>query len=485
MNQRIRLVGIGMIVLFLLLFAQLNYLQVVRANGLNHHPLNTRLALKKFNTKRGDILTADGKVLAHSQPTSDQFKYLRLYPEGNLFGQITGYFSFTYGEDGAERNFDADLTGANAPFHLPKSLRDLTVQRDKSQAVTLTLSDSLQRVAERQLGNRQGAVVALDPTTGALLALWSNPSYDPNPLALHDQQQVRDYWKKEQADPTHPMLPRSYRDRFFPGSTYKVVTSSALYDHNAALANRSYPVLSGLTLPQTNGQVLRNFGGELCGGVLADLFRVSCNTGFAQIGLDLGAGAMASEAQGFGFDKTPPIDLPAAAASFFPSAASFAHDLPGLAKSAIGQENVAATPLEMAMVASAIANHGVIMKPHILKAITNSEGQIVRTYQPSPWLVATSPQTATQMTQLMQSVVQSGTGAAAQIPGVQVAGKTGTAQTGNNTIHAWFVCFAPADHPKVAVAVLVENQPEGNESTGGAIAAPIARAVLQAALAGP
>jgi peptidoglycan glycosyltransferase len=484
-NHRIRLIGIGMIALFVLLFAQLNYLQVVRATGLNHNPLNTRLALKKFNTRRGDILSADGKVLAHSQPTTDQFKFLRVYPQGSLFGQITGYFSFTYGLDGAERTFDADLTGANAPFRLPKSLRDLTVQRDKSQTVTLTLSSTLQRLAQQQLGNRTGSVVALDPNTGALLALWSNPSYDPGPLALHDQQQVRDYWKKEQADPTHPMLPHSYRDRFFPGSTFKVVTSSALLDHQPALANRSYPVLSALPLPQTGGQSLRNFGGETCGGVLADLFRVSCNTGFAQIGMDLGAAAMAGEAQAFGFDKTPPIDLPAAAQSFFPSAASFAHDLPGLAKSAIGQENVAATPLEMAMVAGAIANHGVIMKPHVLKTVTSSEGQVVRTYQPTPWLTATSPTTAGQVTQLMLSVVQAGTGTAAQISGVQVAGKTGTAQTGNNTIHAWFVCFAPADHPKVAVAVLVENQSEGNESTGGAIAAPIARAVLQAALAAP
>jgi peptidoglycan glycosyltransferase len=230
--------------------------------------------------------------------------------------------------------------------------------------------------------------------------------------------------------------------------------------------------------------VLRNFGGEVCGGVLPDLFRVSCNTGFAQIGLDLGGPTLAAEANAFGFDKTPPLDLPAVAQSFFPASDSFTHDQPGLAKSAIGQENVAATPLEMALVASALANNGVIMRPHILSQVTNSEGQVVRTYKPSPWIRATSPETAAQMTQLMTSVVQNGTGTAAQIPGVQVAGKTGTAQTGNNTIHAWFACFAPAAQPKIAVAVLVENQPESNEATGGAIAAPIAKAVLQAALGG-
>jgi peptidoglycan glycosyltransferase len=483
MNRQIRLVGVGIVVLFLLLFLQLNYLQVVRANSLNHHPLNARLALARFNTKRGDIVSADGKVLAHSQPTSDQFKYLRTYPEGDLFAQVTGYFSFTYGEDGAERSFDADLTGANAPFKLP-SLRDLTVQRDKSQTVTLTLSDKLQRAARRALGNRKGSVVAIDPSTGAILALWSNPSFDPNALAAHDQNQVRSYWEAANANPDKPLLPRSYRERFFPGSTFKMVTSSAVYERKPDLATKPYPFLSALPLPQTNGQVLRNFGGEVCGGLLPELFRVSCNTGFAQIGLDLGGPPLAGEAADYGFNKTPPLDLPAVAKSFFPPGDSFVHDQPGLAKSAIGQENVAATPLQMALIASAIANNGVIMRPHILARVNNSEGQVVRTYQPSPWIRATSPQTAAQMTQLMVSVVQNGTGTAAQIPGVQVAGKTGTAQTGNNTIHAWFACFAPSAQPKIAVAVLVENQPESNEATGGAIAAPIAKAVLQAALGG-
>jgi peptidoglycan glycosyltransferase len=484
-NRQIRIAGIGIIVLFLLLFLQLNYLQVVRASNLDHNHLNTRLALAKFTTKRGDITTADGVVLAHSEPASDSLKYLRTYPQGDLFGQVTGYFSFTYGEEGAERSFDADLTGANSPLQLPHSLRDLTVKQDKSQTVTLTLSSKLQQLAKAQLGTRKGAVVALDPTTGAILALYSNPSFDPNPLAAHDQQQVRNYWQAENTNPDQPLLAASFRRRFFPGSTFKVITASSVFDKRPELATKPYPMLSALPLPQTGGQLLRNFGGEVCGGILPDLFRVSCNSGFAAIGLDLGAQALADEATGFGFDQTPPFDLPEAAQSFFPPASSFVHDLPGLAKSAIGQQNVQAVPLGMAMVAGAIANGGIMMKPHVLGQVANSQGQVVRTYQPSPWMTATSPETATQMTQLMTAVVQSGTGTAAQLPGVVVAGKTGTAQTGNNTIHAWFVCFAPATQPKVAVAVLVENQPEGGEATGGVIAAPIAKAILQAALQGP
>ncbi len=485
MNRQIRIAGVGIAVLFVLLFLQLNYIQVVRASNLDHNHLNTRLALAKFTTKRGDITSSDGVVLAHSQPTSDALKYLRTYPRGDLFGQITGFFSFTYGLEGAERSFDADLTGANSPLQLPHSLKDLTVKQDKSQTVTLTLSDKLQQLAKNQLGARKGAVVALDPTTGAILAMYSNPSFDPNPLSSHDQQQVRTYWQAQNASPDQPLLAASFRQRFFPGSTFKVITSSAVFDKNPTLATKVYPQLSALPLPQTGGQLLRNFGGEVCGGTLPDLFRVSCNSGFAAIGLDLGPQSLADEAISFGFDKTPPLDLPEAAQSLFPPASSFVHDLPGLAKSAIGQQNVQAVPLNMAMIAGAIANGGVMMTPHVLAQVTNSQGQVVRTYQPSPWMTATSPETATQMTQLMQSVVQSGTGTAAQIPGIQVAGKTGTAQTGNNTIHAWFVCFAPATQPKVAVAVLVESQPEGGEATGGVIAAPIAKAILTAALQGP
>jgi penicillin-binding protein A len=485
MNKQIRLVGMAMIGLFVLLFGQLNYLQVFKAHSLNHNALNTRLVLKKFTTKRGDLVTSDGVVLAHSNPTTDGLKWQRTYPQGSLYAGITGYFSFTYGEAGAERSFDADLTGSNVSFQIPHSLKDLTVNQDKSQTVTLTVSDKLQRVAAQQLGKRHGAVVALDPTTGAILAMVSTPSFDPTLLAGHDQTQVREAWQELNADPAKPLLPAAYQQRYFPGSTFKVMTASAALDHRPDLATKPYPALSALPLPQTNGQVLRNFGGEVCGGVLAELFRVSCNTGFAAIGLDMGGPTLASEAQAFGFDKTPPLDLPGAAQAFFPAGDSFNQDQPGLAKSAIGQQDVQAPPLEMAMVASAIANGGVIMKPHVLKQVTNSEGQVTRTASPSPWLTATSPQTAAQMSQLMTSVVNNGTGTAAKLPNVQVAGKTGTAQTGQNAIHAWFIAFAPAAKPTVAVAVLVENQPESNEATGGAIAAPIAKAVLQAALAGP
>jgi peptidoglycan glycosyltransferase len=482
MNRQIRFVGLGMLVLFLALFVQLNYVQVIDAHRLANDPRNTRIATRDFSQPRGDILSADGQVLAHSVPTNDIYKLLRTYPAGALFAQIVGYYSFTYGSDGVEREYDGQLSGRSVPINV-NNIGNLFNPQSRAETVTLTVDARVQYAAALALGNRPGAVVAIVPSTGAILAMWSYPSFDNNPLASHSSSVAKQAWDSYQANALNPMLARAFRDRFFPGSTFKVITASAVYDHDPALATKVYPTLGALPLPNTNHLTLSNFGGETCGGMLPTLFRVSCNSGFAQVGLDLGAANLAAEANAFGFDQRPPIDLPAAATSNFPPASSFAQDLPGVAKSAIGQQDVSATPLQMALVAAAIANGGVIMRPHVLENIKDSEGRIVQTYQPQPWVTATSPATALSMRGLMIQVVQSGTGTAAQIPGVQVAGKTGTAQTGNNTVHTWFIAFAPAAAPQVAVAVLVENQPDSNDFTGGQIAAPIAKKVIQAALA--
>lgn len=488
MNRQIRLVGIGIIVLFIGLFVQLNYLQVFHAAALDNKPQNTRRIIQEYDRPRGDIIAANGTLLAYSKPVKGPFAYQRVYPQGSLFGQITGYFSYTYGSDGVEKTYDSFLTGKKASFKLPTSLKDLENQlanSNKAENVTLTISSKLQALAAKELGNYVGAVVALDPKTGAILAMYANPSYDPNLLSGLNQAQVQANYQKLVHAAGNPMSSGAYRNRFPPGSTFKMITASAVYDHKPSLANKSYPVSSGLPLPQTNGQVLHNFAGETCGGKILEDFTVSCDSAFGQIGLDLGAQNLASEAQSFGFDKTPPLDLPAVAQSYFPPASSFTQDLPALAKSAIGQENVSATPLEMAMVAGAIANGGAMMTPHVLEHVTDSQNQIVSTYQPKAWLQATSSSTAAQMTKLMQSVVNSpnGTGVAARIPGVAVAAKTGTAQTGHRTTDAWFASFAPVGNPQVAVAVLVENLPDGPQYQGGTIAAPIAKAMMQAVLA--
>ena len=208
---------------------------------------------------------------------------------------------------------------------------------------------TLQQLAAKELAGRDGAVVALDPRTGAVLAMYSNPSYDPNPLASHDQQTVQTAWRDLQQAAGAPLVSAAYRQRFFPGSTFKIVTASAVYDHHPSLATKYFPVTSGFVLPGTAGQVLHNFAGEACGGSMLELFTVSCDTGFAQLGLGVGAPGLADEAMSFGWDRTPPFDLPGVASSYFPPASSFRYDQAALAKSAIGQESVQATPLTLAL----------------------------------------------------------------------------------------------------------------------------------------
>ncbi|HET9061037.1 MAG TPA: penicillin-binding transpeptidase domain-containing protein [Acidimicrobiales bacterium] len=486
-NARVRWAGLAACLLLVVVFAQLNYLQIFRADALDHNPLNSRGVVLEYAQPRGAIISADGVTLAESVPSHDQYKYQRKYPQGSLFGQITGYYSLIYGTDGLENEYGPVLAQRNASVPLPtdlKQIKNFFINQPAPDDLRTTVLASLQKVAANELAGRDGAVVALVPRTGAILAMYANPSYNPQPLADHSQAKEVEAWRQLNAAKGQPLVSAAYRQRFFPGSTFKVITSSAVYDHEPALAQKSIPFSTGLVLPDTAGQVLHNYAGESCGGNLLQLFTVSCDTGFAQLGLDIGANNLYQEARRFGWDRTTPIDMPYPAQSSFPAPATFYRNGGALAKSAIGQESVQAVPLTMALDAGAIADGGVIMTPHLMQEVTGSQDQVVAKYQDKVWLRATSQATAAQVTQLMLSVVNNpkGTGTAARIPGIQVAGKTGTAETGGPYIETWFVAFAPVPNPKIAVAVLVENQPIASEYQGGTIAAPIARAVIQAYL---
>jgi peptidoglycan glycosyltransferase len=480
MNRNIRRLGIALMVSFAALFVQLNYVQVVQAHKLANAPGNSRLITQQFSRPRGVIQTADGIVIARSQPSNDDLKFLRQYPEGPLYSQITGYDSFIYGTDGVEQTYNNLLTGKNLPI---RHLSDLLTSRQTTGNLTLTISDVLQHAAQSALGTKKGSVVVLNPTTGAVLAMYSNPGYDPTPLASHDTNIERTAWGLYQLDPNQPMLARAYRRDYFPGSTFKIITSAAVFDHNPPLATKNYPVVSQINLPLAT-QPLHNFASESCGGTLPDLLKVSCNTGFAQVGLDLGAPSLAAEAQAFGFDQLPPIDLPRPASSAFPPVGFYKNNTPQLAFSAIGQGNVAATTLQMALVGAAIANGGMIMTPHVLGSVRDNQGNILSTYSPKPWLQATSASTADQVRTLMEGVVQpGGTAPDLNLPNVVVAAKTGTAQTGTNLTNDWMVAFAPANGAKIVVAVTVPNQPAS--ATGDSVSGPIAKALLLAALGLP
>ncbi|HSH22692.1 MAG TPA: penicillin-binding protein 2 [Acidimicrobiales bacterium] len=482
MNRQIRRLGIGLLVLYSALFVQLNVIQVLRAESYNENPNNTRAIVRDFNQPRGQILAADGTVLARSVPIEGgQFERRREYPEGELFGHVTGYFSFVAGADGVERTYNEALAGRSGASSVD-DLGKLLLGESQIADVTLTIPAEVQRVARDRLGSTRGSVVALDPRDGAVLALWSFPSYDPTVISSTDIDAAQQARNELLDNESNPLLARSFRETYFPGSTFKVVTAAAgLSSGQVRTDTPSYPSTTDYVPPLTT-KPINNFGGGTCGGTLFDILRVSCNTAFAQMGVDVGPSTVVSQAEDFGFNDVPPLDLPAVEASSIGSVASFDQNTPVLAMTAIGQNAVRATPLQMALVAAGIANGGQVVTPHVMAEVRSQEGQVVQRWEPSPWTRATSPQVAGTVRDAMVGVVEGGTATRLAVPGVTTAGKTGTAQLGNGLSHAWIIGFAPAEAPRVAVAVIVEAQPGASEQTGGRVAAPIAQAVLSAAL---
>ncbi len=502
MNRQIRILSVVVLVCYVALFVKLNQIQLLDATNLDNKPDNSRKVEEAFNRPRGTITTADGVLVARSDPSKGRFAYQRVYPTHDLFANVVGSYSYLFGSDGVEKEYDADLTGQTEALqvHGYTNLKSYFVERSDVGNVVLTLRDDVQQAAKTALGNRNGSVVAIDPRSGAILAMWSYPSYDPNLTSSNDTKVASAFRKALDAKPDKPRLAKAYRDRFFPGSTFKVITASAGVESGKVTdTSPSYPLASSYTPPGTT-KALHNFDGETCGGTLPSILAVSCNSAFAQMGAaTLGPQIMINEAEHFGFDDTPPIDLPGAAESVFPT--DYGKELgpgvnPGdapifentakLAQASIGQSEVQASPLEMALVAAAIADRGTIMTPHVMSEIDDVDGSPVVTYQSKVWRTATTAQTADVVFNDMLGVAQSGTATAIKIPGVQIGAKTGTAQIGTNPpmSHAWTIAFAgqPGQTPSIAVAVIVEAQPGDSEQTGGRVAAPIARAVIQAAL---
>lgn len=483
MNRAIRRVGGAVVVLVLVLVAQLTYLQIIDAENLKNDPRNVRADLRDFNRPRGDIVSADGVVLATSAPVDDgtDFEFQRSYPEGPLFSQIVGYQSFVVGNVGVEKSYNDELVGRDPELQL-ESLPDVLSGEQTTGTIELSVRADLQRAAAEALGDQRGSVVAIEPSTGKILAMYSTPNFDPNPLAGHDTKAVQDHFQALAADPNKPNLPRAYRERYPPGSTFKALTASVALETGTATPDTDFPVLRSLDLPQTDS-TLSNFGGSSCGGTLAESFRQSCNTTFGQLGLNLGNNFVPGM-ELFGINSAPPLDLvPGAAESSGPLPNTFDQNQPLFAFAGIGQGDVATTPLEMALIAAGIANGGVIMQPHVAAAIRDAKGDLVRRIENKEWHTAVSPTTAQAVNGMMVSVVERGTGTAARIEGLTVAGKTGTAQAPNDQTHAWFICFAPAEAPQIAVAVIVEGGGSaGNEATGGRVAAPIAARLLRVAL---
>ncbi len=485
MNRRIRWLGVFVVICFLAVFVKLNQVQVFQAAELNDHPLNARKTQQEYNRPRGTITSADGALLAQSvdTPPDSPFERIRVYPEGALFGQITGYFSFLFGSAGAEKYYDDVLTGQTFGLQV-RGLRDLLVSESSVGSITVSVRKDIQDTACQELGDREGSVVALDPRTGELLGFWSFPSFDPNLVSGDKDAQMRTNWALLNLAPGKPLQPHQYQERYFPGSTFKVVTAGVgLQTGKVTDTNPVYPVATSYLPPQTN-RPISNFGGESCGGTLPQILRISCNSAFAEMGqATIGGPDMVKGTESFGFNDAPPIDLPNPSRSLFPE--DVVGNPPKLAQSSIGQNDVAATPLQMALVAAAVANKGSIMTPHVLKEVRDSQLNVVQRYDPREWKRPLNPEHAAQLRADMVGVVNGGTGTAARLPGYEVGGKTGTAQLGDGRLHTWFIAFAgpPGGDPTVAVAVVVLNVANtGNEATGGVIAAPIARDVMRKVL---
>jgi peptidoglycan glycosyltransferase len=480
-NKPIRRLSLVVALLFTALLISTTWIQFVTAKALDNRPGNRRTLLEGYSRERGAILV-DGKAIAKSVPIKGDLKYVRTYPQGKLYSQVTGYYSFTYGAGGGlEGAEDGLLSGKSDKLFYRRVLDMVTGKVPSGASLELTINPKAQDAADKALGDRRGAVVAIDPRTGAILAMVSHPQYDPATLSGQGKS-VQNAWTKLNADPGSPAVNRAIAGNLYPpGSTFKLVTAAAALSSGKFTEESQIPGPANLDLPQTTTG-LPTDDHQPCGPgdktTLTHALEVSCNTAFGWLGMDLGADTLRAQAAKFGFGDVLRVPMRVTASSV-PAKLDAAQT----AQSAIGQYDVRATPLQMAMVSAAIANKGVVMKPYLVKDTRSSNLDVIDQSQPEQLSQAISPDVAAALTRMMVNVVKSGTGTPGQIPGIEVAGKTGTAQHVQGVTYAWFTAFAPASDPQIAVAVVVEkNGNDGTDISGGKVAAPIARQVMEAVL---
>ena len=507
MGRRIRWLGVFMVVCFGLVVAQLVNIQLVKGKQLTDSPHNPRIAATSDINPRGEILAADGTVLAKSVPTPAgtnrveyPYDYVRQYPGKNLYSGITGYDSTYYGLTDIEAEYNSYLESHQQTAQTLSQILFREKLPSITDNVTLTVEPKLQEAAEYALStfpptaNKDGAIVVLNPKTGAVLAMYSSPSYDPNGLVSTSLAADHlAYFSYNSKDPEgfYPLRPLATGYSFFPGSTMKVVTSTAVYNLKPSLAGFNYPSAPCQKFTDSN-RLLCNDGSSPadatpCGGTMAVMLPASCDPGYAELGVQLGVETLRQQAELFGINAQPPIDLPSnseqpvggAIVSTLQKLQDNAQALQGY--SAIGQDTIQDTALQNAMVAAGIADDGVLMTPHLMSSIQDSQGSMVKTYTPTVYKQAASASAAQSVTALMESVTTNGTAAIAHFPPYLCAAlKTGTAQTGLDLNHDWMIGFAPANNPQVAIAVVVPWQSIGSE--GATVAGPIMKYMMEQAL---
>jgi peptidoglycan glycosyltransferase len=494
MNKPIRNLSVACMFLFVALLVNATYVQYWQADdltSLSKHPDNKRVRDAEFARERGAILVR-GKAVAESNKSDDSYKFQRVYPLGPEYAQLTGFFSRDWGLGGVEATQNSILSGSDSKLFVNRVIDLVDNQSPKGGSVTLTIDPDAQKAAYdglKALGtNVRGAVVALEPSTGKILAMVSSPSYDPNKLASHDFSEVGKVKQRLENNSLGPLNNRAIEEVLPPGSTFKLVTAAAALDSGKYTPDTKVPGGASLDLPQTSKNLVNENRGS-CGGdkiTFQRALEVSCNVSFGDVGMKIGADKIRQTADKFGFGKRYFNDLDDSltrqALSRFPND----PDEPQTALSAIGQFDVAATPLQMAMVGAGIANGGVVMKPYLVDEIKSPKLDVIGKTDPEPMpdQPAMSSSSARNLTQMMVGVVENGTARTAQIPGVEVAGKTGTAQSSpSRPPYAWFVSFAPAETPAVAVAVLVQDAGVARDQiSGSGLAAPIAKAIMEAVI---
>ncbi len=485
MNKPIRTISLFCLLLFVSLMLNATYLMYFRAGDLASDAQNRRVITAAFSRERGAILVGK-EAVARSVPSDDKYKFQRTYPQPLKYAPITGYFSY-FSQTGIERSENDVLSGDDSRLFVTRLVDMLSNTDAKGGNVQLSIDAAAQTAAFdglRALGEDvQGAVVALEPSTGKVLAMVSNPTFDPNALAAHDFGAVGSEAARLEKDPGKPLINRAIGTTLPPGSTFKLVTAAAAIESGNYDKESLVPGGSQFQLPQSTTTVGNHDGGN-CGGskiTLTQALAVSCNVSFLTLANELGNEAMADQAEAFGFNATALEDLPGQGKSLYPRD----MDEPQTAMSGIGQSSVTASPLQMAMVVAGIANDGKVMRPYLVDEVRAPNASLLDKTSAANYSEAVSSSTADQLTEMMVATVESGTAGVAAIPNVRVAAKTGTAQsTDSRPPYAWFVSFAPADNPQVAVAVLVEaSQTDREEIAGGRLGGPIAKAVMEAVIA--
>jgi peptidoglycan glycosyltransferase len=488
MNTPLRRVGLAMLGMVVLLLANATYIQVVDADAYRTDTRNQRVLFDEYARQRGQIVSNDNKVvLASVTPTTDRLRYLRQYSAGPTYAPITGYYSVRYGSTGLESSEDEILNGSDDRLFV-RRLSDLITGRDpRGGNIQVTIDANVQQTAYNAMAAKgyRGAVVALRPQTGEILAMVSTPSYDPNQLATHDSDAQEQAWSQINSDPNKPLLNKAISETYPPGSTFKLVVAAAALE-NGGSADMPLTAASEITLPGTRAD-LENFAAQPCGSgptaTLATAVAVSCNTAFAELAGQLGADKLREQAEKFGIGEKDELKIPMQVA---PSSLGDLADKPSLYQSGIGQRDVRLTPLQDAVVAATIANGGIRMQPQLIKSILAPNLSKISDFESEEVDRAISTETATTLREMMKASEQNTKGDG-KIPGLTIASKTGTAEHGTDPKrtppHAWYVAFAPADDPQIAVCVLVESGGDrGLAATGGLVAASIGRATINAAV---